>query len=376
MKKNIWFRFKILKGQKVSLFWACIFPLLLAFIFSLVFKNLMAETLKFSETINVSFVDMNQNPELVTLFELLENDGKKVFSITENELEEGTKLLANDEVSGVVVGGENIQLNLKRNDIKSSYIKSVLDGYEKTKSTYTTIISQNSMIITPEKVDNMNTLKPVNLDEIIGDTVLIPFMSSIAMGVMYASYFALRLSNTINPAKTSGMRLVISPYSRYKIAFIDTVLVSITTVSIGFIIYFFINNILRVDIAGDIKVIIGLFALSGLVVSFFGYIAGTIFSRFSNIVSINILWLLILSLSFMTGMMTPVVKLSIEENMPILHRINPVYLITDTLYNLKFDQGVEAAKKVSENFTSLGLIVIVLGTITMLLLRRKTYDNS
>ncbi|MGL4383267.1 MAG: hypothetical protein ACRCTA_06085, partial [Bacilli bacterium] len=224
----------------------------------------------------------------------------------------------------------------------------------------------------PLSESDLNSVKMVDVSKYIGNPVLVPFMSAIAMGIMYGSLFAVRLTNTSNPSySSSGQRLVISPFNRYKLALIDSLLVSVFVTLIGFVIYFYVDIVLGVNISGNLGITLGLFALSGILVSFFGQIAANIFSRFSTLFTMNILTLIFLVMSFLSGMMMPITKLLIEENFPILHKLNPLYLITDIIYNLRYNLLPDANSIIATDFVNLGIITLLLGIVSLILLRRN-----
>ena len=79
-----------------------------------------------------------------------------------------------------------------------------------------------------------------------------------------------------------------------------------------------------------------------------------------------------LGLAFLSGMMSPAVKLGIDKHIPLLNKINPIGLLTDNLYNVNILQEYNLLHLFGIVFigaTSLFLIAIFVNA------RKVQYDS-
>lgn len=81
---------------------------------------------------------------------------------------------------------------------------------------------------------------------------------------------------------------------------------------------------------------------------------------------------IILACSFLSGMMYADIKYIIAKKAPILVYINPINLLTDSFYSLYYYDNFTTF---SQNIAILVIMTIILGVISYLGLRRKTYAS-
>jgi ABC-2 type transport system permease protein len=76
--------------------------------------------------------------------------------------------------------------------------------------------------------------------------------------------------------------------------------------------------------------------------------------------------------AFLSGMMMPNMKYIIEKNLPVLGYINPINLITDAMYSLYY---YDTYDRYFLNLAILVAISIVLGTVSVIKIRRSSYAS-
>ena len=86
----------------------------------------------------------------------------------------------------------------------------------------------------------------------------------------------------------------------------------------------------------------------------------------------NIAIAVIMTLSFLAGMMLITIKYLIQEYVPIIAYINPVSLVTDGLYSLYY---YTTHGRFFTNIVCLGVFIIIMNIITYFFIRRKKYDS-
>lgn len=79
-----------------------------------------------------------------------------------------------------------------------------------------------------------------------------------------------------------------------------------------------------------------------------------------------------LFLSFLSGLMSPDIKLAIDKNIPILGKINPISIVSNTLYRINM---LGNAKDLSQGIILLGAYSLALMGVSYLFLRRNQYDS-
>ena len=77
-------------------------------------------------------------------------------------------------------------------------------------------------------------------------------------------------------------------------------------------------------------------------------------------------------MSFLAGMMMSEMKIIVEENIPILNKLNPVALVTDAIYALYY---YEETSRFYQNMVYLGLVTLALILGSMYFMRGKEYES-
>lgn len=79
-----------------------------------------------------------------------------------------------------------------------------------------------------------------------------------------------------------------------------------------------------------------------------------------------------LFLSFLSGLMSPNIKVIIDENIPILGKLNPISIITSSLYRVNM---LENTNNLGQGMILLTIYSLVLMGVSYLFLRRNQYDS-
>ena len=133
----------------------------------------------------------------------------------------------------------------------------------------------------------------------------------------------------------------------------------------------FIKYILNINLLTELKYSL-IFIILG---NIFGVALG-IFIGISNKKSTNTKVLLSLMItlfsSFISGMMSPDVKVLVDKNMPLLARLNPMSIMTNNLYRINL---LGITEGVREGIIALSIYSLILIGISYIFLRRRTYDS-
>lgn len=369
------YRLKTLVKQKSMIFWTLVFPIILGTLFYFAFSNLASsETLK---TIKVGVVNQTEeHKNFETLLTSLKDENEKaMFQVKEIKNEsDAKKLLEDNKIDGYFILDQEINIFVKTNGLEQSIMKTVVDEYYQFSymMTLDTSIKKEQIAQVYMQVQKENPTYFVNQNQSDTDVSVVYFYTLIGMVCMYAGFFGMRaVSDTEANLSKKGARFSVSPASKLK-----TLLVYLLA---GFVIHYteflilfgYLDLILKIDFGNQLLPI--------LVLAFFGSLAGITFgmvigasNRKSEDTKTSMVSTISLFCSFLAGMMVIDIKLIIQENIPILARINPVSLVTDGLYALYYYDTLD---RFFTNIMYLGLFSVVMVIVSYLFLRRKKYDS-
>lgn len=367
------YELKILLRDKILVFWTMIFPLLLATFFNLAFSNLISsESL---EAIDVAIVENVENKDFKTVIDSLSKKGDdQLLNVTYTNHKNAQQLLEDEEISGYYVMGDKIDVYINENGINQTILKTVVDEYYQTTSTYTNIAELNPQALMSGVLNSVDMAKDNFKDESNANTDLtvIYFYTLIGMTCLYAGFWGLRVTNkTEANLSRQGTRLTISPTKKWKSL--------LSGMLAGFLIHYVEMLILmaylvfglHIDFGNQIGYILLLMAVGSFVGLAIGNLVGNGL-KCKQDTKITIVSMSSLALSFFAGMMIIDLKYLIQENFPIAAFINPVNLITDALYALYYYTTNE---RYFINILCLLGIGIVISLISLFLARGKQYDS-
>lgn len=147
----------------------------------------------------------------------------------------------------------------------------------------------------------------------------------------------------------------------------------------GFIINFsivlftilFFNKIYKIDFSNKLGLLIFLIGLASLFGVLFGCLIGL--SNKSSIEVKNGIGIAIsMVFSYFAGMMNSDMKIMVQENYPIINKLNPASLINDGIYSLYYYDNLD---RYWENIKCLLFLTLLFGLISYLLTRGRQYDS-
>lgn len=365
-------RLKCTLRDKEILFWSTAFSFILAVLFNLVLSG-VDKGEAFTE-IPIAVVETESlNRDLV--FKEVLDQTKDMFDITYTDKINADKLLDDNKIEGYILYEENINLIIRKSGITQTIVKSFLDEYEQASSTIKSIA-----LIKPESVQEaveamskkFNYLTDEKRGQAKPNTFLICFYSLIAMACLYSGNLSLKEITSIQAdASIEGARLNVAPVSKMKMFFAS--MASVITVAIIqiFLLMLFSIKLLGVNFGDDIARIViicitGIFS-GALLGAFIGSIVKGNISK-----KVGIMVVITMIMCFLSGMMAPKLKYTIENSIPILSKININTLITDSFYSLYYYTD---NTKLTSNIINLWVINVVLSVVIYLAVRRRRYES-
>lgn len=379
MFKHIYkYRILSLVREKVVLFWSLVYPIVLAVMFYATFGSHIGSDSRF-EPADICLVmeegaDTYENmPEVISSVEY--SEGKKMFSVSECGIDKAEDMLEKGEVIGIVRVSDTIRVEVNGSGLYQSILKMFTDTYlrnmEVYKNLYTDAPERASVV---EKImsETGSALKESGISGAEADSQIQYFYSIIAMACLFGSFVGISLGNgLVANATPVAARKCISSAHRLTVICADMC----AAFSIGFVEICMVTLFIRYGLKIDICPKPGFYIL----ICFFGAIIGVAIGQFTafiargkNGVQIAISLSFSLVSSFLGGLMVGGIDYLIANVCPIVARINPASLITNSFYCLSVYSDY---KRVAINIITLGVEAAVL-TISSYLVSRRTRHES
>lgn len=370
---------KILLRNKETVFWVLSFPIILGILFNFAFSNLNSAFV--FKTIDISVVndtDYKNKQELVSSIDTLSKGGEsQVFNTTFVEDEsQADKLLSDKAIDGYIkVQNGDVKVIVKSSGINQTIIKSVIDQTIQMNSSLSDAAKANPNVLNSEVLANIsNTAKYFKdtTNESTDRTVLF-FYTLIGMACLYAGIFGIITVNQ-NEANLStlGARLSVSPASRFTTLTAGLVAGYIVSYIGVIFLYLFLTLILKINFGESSWAILLTMAFGSLAGITLGTFVGVCNKQSENIKT-GILSGVTMLFSFLAGMMgTTSIKHLIDLYVPVLSFINPVNLISDSLFSIYYF-GV--GSRYWTNIIGLSVFIIASILLSWAFLRKKKYAS-
>ena len=349
--------------QKVMIFWALIFPLVLGVFFKLAFGNV-----KDSNNFEAIKVGVNES--------LLDDEYFKNFTdqMKEEDLldpisSKDDKILDQDDVSAYIEKKD--KLILKKNGVRESILVNILKYYSMNENMVRTIMEKNpNTDISNIFVDKTHIESDIPNKDM--DPYMTFFYALIGFQIIYGYSWGLSIIYQYEANLTTiAKRNAISPLNK-RISLL-------ASMSVGFLLNFCIalftmlifNKVLGVDFSNRIPQLLLIVAIGSLTGVILGMVIGA--SNKADIeTKIGLGLGLSLLLSFLAGMMVAGIKIIIAEKAPLINKINPVALISDGIYSLYYYESLD---RYYNNVICLVGVTLGLILLTFIFTRGKQYDS-
>ena len=372
------YEFISLLRNKVVVFWLLGFPIILGTLFFVAFGNLAVNENDYTE-IPIAVIRKTEAPEgfdeMMKALSEADGEEKPLFVLMTDNQEEAASLMDKGELQGIIYVDNDISLKVPKSaGIKSGIVKSVLDSYKSRYSIISAVAGEH-----PEKLAQV-------LDELTNEASYINSESNSANNDPYVQYFynLLAMSGLLgsmmgmycainHQANLSdlGARIEASPISKMK-----DILSSLAATLILHNIFlniatFYLTYILGIDFGVPFWVLVAVNFLSSVVGDCMGCFIGSI-GRMGAGMKNALLLLFSLGLCFLSGLMLGGMRLIIEENCPIINRINPAALIVDCFYSIC---AYESYEKFASNIAVLLIWCVLLLAGSMIMTRKRKYKS-
>lgn len=380
---------------KRYLFWTLLFPIALGSLFFFAFGKIYDQDK--SEVIPVTVICDNpsENENYKNFTAVLEglqyDDGTNMVEIkdveaadTQTATEKAEELLKDEDIDGIIFvsGDGEISLKIAENSVSSSILTNVINTYKQKVDILTAAMEKQTekgnsdpaelQKLMEEITESTEYTESIPLAGENKDPFVQYFYNLIAMISIMGSMstLAIVIDGQANQS-TRGIRIDASPVNKIKYELILQLAAVFVQEIIIVIALLYYTKVLGINFGGDMGLVYLTSMLSTLLGCSLGFLVGHI-GKFSRTIKENILMTIILGGGFLSGLMYGDMKAIIEENCPIINRINPSAVISDAFISLNlFGVG----KKYYYSIFYVMILTVIFTAIGLTMSRRKQYAS-
>lgn len=370
------FYYRLLSGlrDKQTLFWAFLFPIILATLFSFAFADLNADEV-FNQ-VKIAVVEnevWEQDMMFQQVIEQLSEGENALFSTQILSAAEAESLLQNNEIVGYIIPDSTLEVVIRYSGLRQSMLKVFADEYMQTSSTITKLMQDNPGIdVRTLMPDTSNLVVDKPASSSAPDNTFVYYYALIAMACLYGGFWGFR---EVTAAKANlsaqGARICVSPVSKLR--------QFLYAMSAAFLIHFasilvlllYLTQIIGVNFGDQI----GYILLASLIGSSLGVSIGALICVVGNHgegVKSAILIGFSMLMSFFSGLMIADMKYIVNKSFPLLRWINPANLISDAFYSLYY---YETLQRYWQNVAAMLILQLVISTAIVMIMRRQRYAS-
>ncbi|MDY3796638.1 MAG: ABC transporter permease [Agathobacter sp.] len=371
---------KRLLRDKANTFWILCFPIILGTLFNVAFSNMAAS--EDMSAINVAVIceDDLYGEALKQSIETISEGKDAMLNAIFCDDKKATELLEKKDVVGIIHSGKTAKLSISANMSTESINQSILQAFINEYNMYQDSIAK-IMINHPENIENVlsnfESISDFNNEVTISrkpdaDPFSQYFYNLLAMACLYTSMGGVLVA-THNQANLSdlGMRKCLSPTHKLKSIVSELIATSTYEFALNFIGFIYVAYVLKVDIASRLPLAILTTFVGCLTGVSLGFFIGS-FGQKSQDFKQGMIFAVTMPLCFLSGLMMGNMKIIIQNNCPILNKINPATIITDSFYSLAI---YESYDRFIFDIISLLIFVIIFIMAGFLMTRRKKYAS-
>lgn len=361
--------------QKYQIFWCLLFPIILGTLFKVSFGDVNETEMTFHQ-IPVAYIEKEgAQQEFETLLEQLEKENELVEVVLVKDMDKAKQLLEDGEVEGIYENGEKIVLTVKEEEIAQSILKSIQEQYEQALRTMTNVGMKNPQGIQAahESLEKQwDYLEDSNISNRKMDNMTNYFYALIAMNCLYGCFLGVGCAKEFK-ANLSDLaaRRVAASTNRF-IILLGEVTAQITAqfvcCTLGAC---YLKYALKIDFGDQMARMLLVILLGSSIGVMLGLFVGSI-GRLEDGVKDGLCVGVSMLCSFLAGLMIGNMYRVVEQNVPIINRLNPAALIVNAFYSLNI---YEDYTRYNQCIINLLIITVVLGVASYLVVRRERYAS-
>ena len=374
--RDFLYTIKILMRAKVSIFWTLVFPLLLATFMYMAFGSIYEQDEMFSN-IKVAVVTEDESANgLNYMLDALSDGDDALLSVTRMSESDAEKLLADEEVEGIIYT-DDVKLTVAESSVNASILETVLSEYKQYEHALKDIYKygtepKGDMSNLVEKLSEQRSYYTEKASTEGSQNVYNNYFYAIfAMSCLFASLSSIEMmSNLQANVSATGKRKNVSP--QRKMTFVLAEFAALLLIHfVVEVISFIYMSCIGVDFGDRVwEILLTLFVgcFIGLAI---GVIVGAI-SKLAEGTKIGIVIGISMVMSILSDLCINGVKYEIQQHVPIINKLNPAALISDSFYALNVYSDHQVF---TENIVIMTIEAVVLIAVGILMVRRNRYAS-
>lgn len=361
------------------MFWALAFPLILGTFFFLSFGSLGLEGTGDSDwdAIKVAVIRDDSSSENSRAFEkFLEQMDGEILDIQDiSEEAKALDALTDEKILGIFYVKESPSLTVSKNGLNESILTSVLENYNRNAAMFQKIAMTHPDRL-PDAVKAMEDYRQTTSEVSLGGKSMNPnsqyFFALVAYACLSGAFLGVKSTFDSQANLTAlGARRSITPTHKLILIIIDLLVLCIIHFVNILILCLYVTQVLGISLGDNPGALLLVDLMGSMIGICLGIAIGSI-ARLSFGMKMGFTVLLTLFPGFLAGLMFGNMKNIIEQNCPIINRINPAAVLSDAFYCLGVYYDME---RFTRCLILLAVMSILLLGIAFLSIRRERYDS-
>lgn len=374
--RDFLYTIKIMVRGRVSIFWTLVFPLLLATFMYMAFGNIYEQDEMF-RNIKVAVVTEDESANgLNYMLDALSDGDDALLSVARMSESDAEKLLADEEVEGIIYT-DDVKLTVAESSVNASILETVLSEYKQYEHALKDIYKDGTepkgdMSNLVEKLSEQRSYYTEKASTEGSQNVYNNYFYAIfAMSCLFASLSSIEMMGNLQAnVSATGKRKNVSPQRKMTFVLAEFAALLIIHFVVEVISFIYMSCI-GVDFGDRVwEILLTLFVgcFIGLAI---GVIVGAI-SKLAEGTKIGIVIGISMVMSILSDLCINGVKYEIQQHVPIINKLNPAALISDSFYALNVYSDHQVF---TENIVIMTIEAVVLIAVGILMVRRNRYAS-
>ncbi len=357
-----------------TMFWALFFPIILGGFFYISFgSGNMGEDMEVLKTAVVE--EEGETLEKAVFLSFLEELDGDMIEIEVMEEEEALRALNADEAEGIFYAGREPGLTVAKSGMEQSILKTLLDTYQKNAEMIKTVVKEH-----PEKIEAaalaLEDWKETTEELSVGGRTLDPnisyFFALIAYAALSGMYLGIKeCCQSQANLSALGARKSITPTHKLKLILNSFLILTAIQFFNVMVLTGIVQFVFHIDLGGNAGGILLINLLGSMISISLGILIGSI-SKLSLGMKMGFGALFTLFPGFLAGLMFGNMKNLIEQHCPVINRINPAAVLSDSYYCMAVYNDTA---RMNRNLLILAAMCVLCMLISFLVIRRERYDS-
>ena len=293
-----------------GMFWTVAYPILLSSLFFVIFSAI--NTRGISATVNTGITETNPHRVIFNFI--------PIVHVIPMEQEAADAALREGSIQVFIE--DDLSIRIYKNGIAQTIIKNIVEQIKQTDALGIPILPSAYGKQYIDSKDEQN------------NSMMILFYSLLAMVSIYSMFGAISIPERMqaNISKLA-VRMSAAPIKRFRLYLSGVLFFVCFNLASNLLYIGYVMLVLKLNIITDFAVTVPLLIYANLFGTAFGLCIGSIPKMAEN-TKVMLCVFSSLFLSFLSGMMSVSVKTALDTSFPLLSKINPIALFTDTLYNI------------------------------------------